>query len=110
MRTARTDAAMFFRALKWLIIVVLAILIVAAIVQVFIAPPYAASTPRAQLADALLKVDPHRMAESGSAAKAFSQSLVSLSFAHGHFLQDGVCLLRMLQVFQEGIQHAEGFS
>ena len=110
MRTARTDAPMFFRALKWLIIVVLAIVIVAAIVQFIVGPPYAASTPHAQVTDALLKVDPHRMAEFGSGAKSLSQSLVSLSFAHGHFVQDGVCLLRMLQVFQERIQHAEGFS
>ncbi len=101
---------MLLRVLKWLIIVVLAIVIVAAIVQFIVGPPNAPSTPRAQVTDALLQVDPHRMAGSGSAAKAFSPSLVSLSFAHGHFVQDGVCLLRMLQVFQERIQYAGGSS
>ena len=108
--TPCNDPMMLLRVLKWLIIVVLAIVTVAAIVQFFFGPPYAASTPRAQIIDALLQVDPHSMAESGSGAKALSQSLVSLTFPHGHFVQNGVCLLGMLQVFQERIQHAEGFS
>ena len=53
---------MFIRALKWLIIVLLAVVIVAAIVQFIIGPPYADSTPRAQVADALLVANEHRTA------------------------------------------------
>ncbi len=53
---------MLLRALKWFIILVLAVVIVAAIVQFFTGPPYAASTPRAQVADALLLANDHRFA------------------------------------------------
>ena len=40
---------MLLRALKWFIIVILAIVLVAAVVQFFVAPPYADSKPRTQL-------------------------------------------------------------
>ena len=62
MSTARTDAAMFFRALKWLIIVVLAVIVVAGIVQFLIGPPYSDSAPRAQVAEALLLANEHHIA------------------------------------------------
>ncbi len=60
---------MFLRVLKWLIIVLLAVVIVAAIVHFFIAPPCADSTPRAQVADALLLANEHRFALSTACAE-----------------------------------------
>ncbi len=69
---------MLFRALKWFIIVVLAIVIVAAIIHFFTAPPYADSTPRAQVADALLLANEHRFA----LATACSEAVLSANMAN----------------------------
>ena len=53
---------MFLRALKWLIIVLLAVVIVAAIVQFIVGPPDADRAPRAQVAETLLLANEHRIA------------------------------------------------